>query len=91
MRSLDYLVRVSDKSYYISPTRGQLGNALKCLWARPSWPTAPVGRSTSSRAARHEIAVTLDRIAPSAERAAHPPGSDGTNRHSDHRPLAGDS
>src|SRR5262245_47637364 len=34
-RSLDYLVRVSDKSYYVSPTRGQLGNALKCVWAAP--------------------------------------------------------
>ncbi len=34
-RSLDYLVRVSDKAHYVSPTRGQLGNALKCLWAAP--------------------------------------------------------
>ena len=34
-RSLDYLVRVSDKSFYVSPTRGQLGNALKCVWAAP--------------------------------------------------------
>ena len=28
-RSLDYSIRVSDKSYYVSPSRGQLGNALK--------------------------------------------------------------
>ena len=34
-RSLDYMVRVSDKAYYASPSRGQLGNALKCLWAIP--------------------------------------------------------
>lgn len=34
-RSLDYLVRVSNKAYYVSPTRGQLGNALKCVWAAP--------------------------------------------------------
>lgn len=34
-RSLDYMVRVSDKTYYTSPSRGQLGNALKCLWAIP--------------------------------------------------------
>ena len=34
-RSLDYLVRVSDKAHYVSPTRGQLGNALKCVWAAP--------------------------------------------------------
>ncbi len=32
-RSLDYLIRVSDKAHYVSPTRGQLGNALKCVWA----------------------------------------------------------
>src|SRR5262249_28369663 len=34
-RSLDYLVRVSDKANYVSPSRGQLGNALKCVWAAP--------------------------------------------------------
>src|SRR5262245_10173729 len=34
-KSLDYSVRVSDKSYYVSPSRGQLGNALKCVWAAP--------------------------------------------------------
>lgn len=34
-QSLDYAVRVSDKSHYVSPTRGQLGNALKCVWAAP--------------------------------------------------------
>lgn len=34
-RSLDYLIRVSDKAHYISPSRGQLGNALKCVWAAP--------------------------------------------------------
>ena len=33
-RSLDYTVRVSDKKNYISPTRGQLGNALKCVLVR---------------------------------------------------------
>jgi DNA topoisomerase VI subunit B len=30
-KSVDYTVRVSDKAYYVSPSRGQLGNALKCL------------------------------------------------------------
>jgi DNA topoisomerase VI subunit B len=33
--SLDYGLRVSDKIAYCSPSRGQLGNALKCLWAVP--------------------------------------------------------
>ena len=52
-RSLDYLVRVSDKNHYISPTRGQLGNALKCVWAAPFVYTgqrSPFrGRSSGSR------------------------------------------
>jgi DNA topoisomerase VI subunit B len=34
--SLDYDIRISDKTYYVSPTRGQQGNALKCVWAAPS-------------------------------------------------------
>lgn len=34
-RSLDYMTRVSDKTHYVSPSRGQLGNALKCVWAAP--------------------------------------------------------
>ena len=34
--SLDYDIRISDKTYYVSPTRGQQGNALKCIWAAPS-------------------------------------------------------
>ena len=32
-RSLDYTVRVSTNSRYVAPTRGQLGNALKTVWA----------------------------------------------------------
>jgi DNA topoisomerase-6 subunit B len=34
-QALDYSVFASDKSYYVGPTRGQLGNALKCVWAGP--------------------------------------------------------
>jgi DNA topoisomerase VI subunit B len=34
--SLDYDIRISDKTYYVSPTRGQQGNALKCVWAAPA-------------------------------------------------------
>ena len=30
---LDYNVRISDKKHYVAPTRGQLGNALKCVVA----------------------------------------------------------
>lgn len=35
IRSLDYLKRVRDKSFYVSPTCGQLGNALKTVWTAP--------------------------------------------------------
>jgi DNA topoisomerase VI subunit B len=62
--SLNYLVRVSDKAHYVSPSRGQLGNALKTLWAAPyvvhgeqGYVEVVTGGNT------HRIAVTLDRIA----------------------------
>ena len=63
-RSLDYLVRVSDKSYYVSPTRGQLGNALKCVWAAPYVAHGEHGHiEVVTGAVTHSIDVTLDRIA----------------------------
>ena len=64
-QALDYRVRVSDKAYYISPTRGQLGNALKCLWAAPyAIDRESPGRVTvTSHGATHHIAVSVDSIA----------------------------
>jgi DNA topoisomerase-6 subunit B len=63
-QSLDYLVRVSDKAHYVSPTRGQLGNALKCLWAAPYVAHGENGYvEVETRGAKHRIAVTLDRLA----------------------------
>jgi DNA topoisomerase-6 subunit B len=63
-RSLDYLVRVSDKSYYVSPTRGQLGNALKCVWAAPFVADGAHGRvDVAAGDTRYRVDVTLDRIA----------------------------
>jgi DNA topoisomerase VI subunit B len=63
-RSLDYMVRVSDKSHYVSPTRGQLGNALKCLWAAPFVADGEYGHvEVSTGGLNHHIEVTLDRIA----------------------------
>ncbi len=65
-RSLDYLVRVSDKNHYVSPTRGQLGNALKCVWAAPFVATGEEGRvEVHADGRRHVITVGLDRIAQS--------------------------
>jgi DNA topoisomerase VI subunit B len=64
-RSLDYMVRVSDKTFYVSPTRGQLGNALKCVWAAPF----VAGGGTHGQVEVHTngtaytVDVSLDRIA----------------------------
>src|SRR5262249_25885539 len=62
--SLDYNVRVSDKSLYVTPTRGQLGNALKCVWAAPF---VAHGNKASSiiidvGGYRHTIRVSADQI-----------------------------
>jgi DNA topoisomerase VI subunit B len=62
--SLDYSIRVSDKSYYVSPTRGQLGNALKCLWAAPYVITGERGTvEVNANGRAYVVDVQLDRIA----------------------------
>jgi DNA topoisomerase VI subunit B len=62
--SLDYSIRTSDKSYYVSPTRGQLGNALKCLWAAPFVANGKLGQvEISAHSTIHYIEVRLDPIA----------------------------
>jgi DNA topoisomerase VI subunit B len=63
-RSLDYAVRVSNKAHYVSPTRGQLGNALKCAWAAPFVVDGEHGLAVvDACGVRHRIEVGLDRIA----------------------------
>jgi DNA topoisomerase VI subunit B len=63
-RSLDYAVRVSDKAHYVSPSRGQLGNALKCLWAAPYVWTGEHGRiDVATAESTYRVDVRLDRIA----------------------------
>jgi DNA topoisomerase VI subunit B len=67
-KSLDYAVRVSDKSNYVSPTRGQLGNALKCVWAAPYVKDSERGCiEIHTGGERHLIEVSLDRIAQKPE------------------------
>lgn len=67
-RSLDYVVRVSDKANYVSPTRGQLSNALKCLWAAPFVASGEAGSvEVVTGGIAHRIAVTLDRIGQAPE------------------------
>jgi DNA topoisomerase VI subunit B len=63
-RSLDYLLRVSDKAHYVSPSRGQLGNALKTVWAAPYVARGEAGAvEVTTGGITHRIAVSLDRIA----------------------------
>ena len=63
-RSLDYSVRVSDKSHYVSPSRGQLGNALKCVWAAPYVVSGDHGMvEVATGGIIYRIEVRLDRIA----------------------------
>jgi DNA topoisomerase VI subunit B len=63
-RSMEYDVRISDKSYYVSPTRGLQGNGLKCVWAAPFAVSGERGRvEVETRGQRHVIDVALDRIA----------------------------
>ena len=63
-QSLDYMIRVSDKNFYISPSRGQLGNALKCLYAVPFVMTGDTGRvDIETGGKNHHIEISVDQIA----------------------------
>ena len=62
-RSLDFMQRVSDKALYVSPTRGQLGNALKTVWAAPYVATGSGRVEVETGGRRHIIEVSLDEIA----------------------------
>ena len=64
-RSRNCDIWVSNKTYFVSPSRGQLGNALKCLWAAP-YAIAPDTLGfveVTSLGLQHWIAVTVDQIA----------------------------
>src|SRR5262245_24551509 len=64
LKALDYSIRVSNKAPYVSPTRGRLGNALKCLWAAPFIADGERGHvEVRTGGVRYSIDVTLDRIA----------------------------
>jgi DNA topoisomerase VI subunit B len=64
-RSLNYDTRTSDKTYYVSPSRGQLGNALKSVWAAPYAvdPDAPGCVEVTSLGRQHRISASVDQIA----------------------------
>lgn len=62
-KALDYSIRVSTNAAYVSPTRGQLGNALKCVWAAPFVINGEQGRvEVESVGIHHDIDVRLDHI-----------------------------
>ena len=60
--SLNYLIRISDKAFYVSPTRGQMGNALKAVWAAPYVALGESRAIVESHGARHVINTALDRV-----------------------------
>ncbi|MGO9055925.1 MAG: ATP-binding protein [Candidatus Binataceae bacterium] len=62
-RSLDYRVRISNKKHYVAPTRGQLGNALKCVWAAPFVAHGQGLIEVAAGDRHHRIEVSLNRIA----------------------------
>ncbi len=62
-KSLDYSILVSDKTGYVSPSRGQQGNALKTVWAAPFVATGSGLIKVETAAYRREVRVTLNRIA----------------------------
>ena len=62
-KSLDYLVRVSDKNGYIAPTRGQLGNANKCIFAAAYvYTQEPTLIEIESLGMKHIININVDKI-----------------------------
>lgn len=63
-RSLDYMTRTSDKNHYVAPTRGQLGNALKCIYAAPFVASNSVQSKIAIHAGDtlHTITVSVDPI-----------------------------
>jgi DNA topoisomerase VI subunit B len=63
IRSLDYRTRVSSNAGYVSPSRGQLGNAFKCLWAAGFVLHGSYGRiDIETTGQRQVIEVRLDHI-----------------------------
>ena len=63
-RILDFSTKTSSKDFYLSPTRGAQGNALKTVLAIPYVLSGNVGSRLviESRGVKHEIKVTVNRI-----------------------------
>ena len=61
VESLDYTTRTSDSLLYISPSRGQLGNALKTVWAAGFVVHGESRVIVDGAGARHDIHVKMDK------------------------------
>ena len=61
-RSLDYMTRVSTNTKFVAPTRGQLGNALKCLYAAPYVLTGTGSVHIETEGTLHTIDVSTDEV-----------------------------
>jgi hypothetical protein len=60
---LDYTVRVSSREAYVSPSRGQQGNALKCIIAMPFALDGTCGSTViEARGQRHSILFEMDPV-----------------------------
>jgi len=60
---LDYSVRVSSREAYVSPSRGQQGNALKCIIAMPFALDGTHGTTViESRGQAHRIVFEMDAV-----------------------------
>lgn len=60
--SLDYLTRTSSNNLYVSPSRGQLGNALKCLYAAGFVAHGTGLVEITAKGIHHRITVGFDAI-----------------------------
>ncbi len=58
--ALDYSIRISDKNGRVAPSRGQLGNALKCLFAVPLLINGSTHVVIESQGHHHDIRVGFD-------------------------------
>jgi DNA topoisomerase VI subunit B len=63
-RVLDFSSKTSSKDYYVSPTRGAQGNALKTILAMPYVLSGGVSGEIviESQGSRHTIRVSVDRV-----------------------------
>jgi DNA topoisomerase VI subunit A len=79
--SLDYLTRTSSNNLYVSPSRGQLGNALKCLYAAGFVAHGTGLVEITAKGIHHQITVGFDAIhqCPTLDHQQEPtPGTNGT-------------